>query len=117
MAASSVGIDITRYKVQMFVVGAGMASVSGSLLVHYLRATDPTVFSFNYSINMITGTIIGGLASIWGGAVGAAVIIGLRELLRALSLPLWESVIMGALTVAVLIALPRGIAGLHRRRL
>jgi ABC-type branched-subunit amino acid transport system ATPase component/ABC-type branched-subunit amino acid transport system permease subunit len=111
IAASSVGIDITRYKVQMFVVGAGMASVSGSLLVHYLRATDPTVFSFNYSINLITGTIIGGLASIWGGAVGAAVIVGLREALRALSLPLWESVIMGALTVAVLVALPRGLAG------
>jgi branched-chain amino acid transport system permease protein len=111
MAASCVGIDITRYKVQMFVVGAGMASISGSLLVHYLRATDPTVFSFNYSINLITGTIIGGLTSIWGGALGAAVIIGLRELLRALSLPLWESVIMGALTVAVLIALPRGLAG------
>jgi branched-chain amino acid transport system permease protein len=88
-----------------------MASVSGSLLVHYLRATDPTVFSFNYSINLITGTIIGGLTSVWGGAVGAAVIIGLRELLRVLSLPLWESVIMGALTVAVLILLPRGIAG------
>ena len=111
-AAGSVGIDIARYKVQMFVVGAGMASVSGSLLVHYLRAIDPTVFSFNYSVNLITGTIIGGLLSVWGGPVGAAVITGLRELLRALSLPLWESVIMGALTVAVLITLPAGIAGL-----
>ncbi len=95
----------------MFVIGAGMASVSGSLLVHYLRATDPNVFSFAYSINLITGTIIGGLMSVWGGALGAAIIIGLREVLRALSLPLWESVIMGALTVTVLIAFPRGVAG------
>jgi branched-chain amino acid transport system permease protein len=110
-AASSVGIDITRYKVQMFVIGAGAASVTGSLLVHYLRATDPNVFGFNFSINLITGTIIGGLMSVWGGALGAAIIIGLRELLRELSLPLWESVIMGALTVAVLILLPRGVAG------
>jgi branched-chain amino acid transport system permease protein len=110
-AASSVGIDITRYKVQMFVIGAGMASVTGSLLVHYLRATDPNLFGFNFSINLITGTIIGGLMSVWGGALGAAIIIGLRELLRELSLPLWESVIMGALTVAVLIVFPRGIAG------
>jgi branched-chain amino acid transport system permease protein len=110
-AAGSVGVDITRHKVQMFVIGGGMASVSGSLLVHYLRADDPTVFSFSYSINLITGTIIGGLTSIWGGALGAAIIIFLRELLRALELPLWESVIMGALTVLVLIAFPRGIAG------
>ena len=110
-AAGSVGIDIIRHKVQMFVIGGGMASVSGSLLVHYLRATDPTVFSFSYSINLITGTIIGGLTSIWGGALGAAIIIFLRELLRELALPLWESVIMGALTVLVLIVFPRGIAG------
>jgi branched-chain amino acid transport system permease protein len=110
-AAGSVGIDIVRHKVQMFVIGSGMASVSGSLLVHYLRATDPTVFSFSYSINLITGTIIGGLTSIWGGALGAAIIIFLRELLRELALPLWESVIMGALTVLVLIVFPRGIAG------
>jgi branched-chain amino acid transport system permease protein len=110
-ASGSVGIDIVRYKVQMFVIGAGMASVTGSLLVHYLRAMDPTVFGFNFSINLITATIIGGLMSVWGGALGAAIIIGLRELLRDLSLPLWESVIMGALTVAVLIVFPRGVAG------
>jgi branched-chain amino acid transport system permease protein len=114
-AAGSVGVDSTRHKVQMFVIGGGMASVSGSLLVHYLRATDPTVFGFGYSINLITGTIIGGLTSVWGGALGAAIIIGLRELLRDLELPLWESVIMGALTVLVLIVFPRGIAGFFSR--
>ncbi len=114
-AAGSVGVDITRHKVQMFVIGGGMASVSGSLLVHYLRATDPTVFGFSYSINLITGTIIGGLTSIWGGALGAAIIIFLRELLRDLAMPLWESVIMGALTVIVLISFPRGIAGFVSR--
>jgi len=111
MAAGSVGIDTTAYKVQMFVIGAGMASVSGSVLVHYLRAMDPTVFSFNYSLNLVTGTIVGGLLSIWGGALGAVIIVGLRELLRDLALPLWETVIMGVLTVAVLIAFPRGFAG------
>ncbi len=114
-AAGSVGVDSGRHKVQMFVIGAGMASVSGSLLVHYLRATDPTVFGFGYTINLITGTIIGGLTSIWGGALGAAIIIFVRELLRDLALPLWESVIMGALTVIVLIAFPRGIAGFVSR--
>jgi ABC-type branched-subunit amino acid transport system ATPase component/ABC-type branched-subunit amino acid transport system permease subunit len=110
-AAGSVGIDVTRYKVQMFVIGAGMASVSGSLLVHYLRAMDPTVFGFGYGLNLITGVIIGGLSSIWGGVLGSAVIVGVRELLRNFDIPLWESVIMGALTVIVLIGFPRGIAG------
>jgi branched-chain amino acid transport system permease protein len=111
MAAGSVGIDAIKYKVQMFVVSAGMASAAGSLGAHYLRAMDPNVFGFTYSINLLTGVIIGGLTSVWGGALGATVITGVRELLRSLSLPLWESVIMGALTVIVLIAFPAGLAG------
>jgi ABC-type branched-subunit amino acid transport system ATPase component/ABC-type branched-subunit amino acid transport system permease subunit len=110
-AAMSVGIDITRYKVQMFVLAAGMASVGGSLGVHYLRAMDPNVYGFAFSLNFITAVIIGGLTSIWGGVAGAAAVTGLRELLRGLSLPLWEGVIMGALTVVVLIAFRGGLAG------
>jgi len=110
-AALSVGIDITRYKVQMFVLAAGMASVGGSLGVHYLRAMDPNVYGFTFSLNFITAVIIGGLTSIWGGVAGAAAVTGLRELLRGLSLPLWEGVIMGALTVVVLIAFRGGLAG------
>ena len=111
MAAGSVGIDIVKHKVQMFVIAAGMASVSGSLFVHFLRAMDPTVFGFAFSLNLITAVIIGGLMSIWGAAIGATVVTGLREVLRGFSLPMWESVIMGALTAIVLIAFPRGIAG------
>lgn len=112
MAAGSVGVDIVKYKAQMFVISAGMASLAGSLTVHYLRAMDPTVFGFAYSLNLITAVIVGGLTTIWGGAVGAAAIVALREILRDLSLPLWESVIMGSLTVLVLIVFRQGIAGL-----
>jgi branched-chain amino acid transport system permease protein len=111
MAASAAGIDITKYKVQMFVISAAMASVSGSLTVHYLRLMEPNIFGFAYSLNIITAVIAGGLMSIWGGALGAALVVGLREGLRDLAVPLWEAVIMGALTIVVLIAFPRGIAG------
>ncbi len=110
-AALSAGIDISRYKVQMFVLSAGMASVCGSLAVHYLRAMDPNVFGFAFSLNFITAVIVGGLTTVWGGVVGAVLITGLREVLRGLSLPLWEGVIMGALTVIVLVAFRRGFAG------
>lgn len=109
--AGSVGIDTIKYKVQMFVISAGMASLSGSLFVHFLRAMDPTVFGFAFSLNLVIAVIIGGLMSIWGGAVGATIVTGLREGLRGLSLPLWEAVIMGGLTVFVLIAFQRGVAG------
>lgn len=110
-AAGSVGIDVVRHKVQIFVISAAMASVGGSLGVHYLRAMDPSVYGFAYSLNLLTAVIIGGLTSVWGGALGATAITGIRELLRSLSLPMWEAVIMGTLTVLVLLAFPGGLAG------
>jgi branched-chain amino acid transport system permease protein len=72
---------------------------------------DPNVYGFAYSLNLLTAVIIGGLTSVWGGALGATAITGIRELLRSLSLPLWEAVIMGTLTVVVLLAFPGGLAG------
>ena len=110
-AAASVGIDITHYKVQMFVASAAMASVTGSLTVHYLRIMEPHIFGFVFSLNIITAVIVGGLHSIWGGMLGAAVLVALREALRALRLPTWEVVIMGALTVLVLMLFRQGLAG------
>jgi branched-chain amino acid transport system permease protein len=112
MAAASVGVDIPRVKLQMFVISAAMASISGSLTVHYLRFMEPGLFGFGYSLNIITSVVVGGLTSIWGGVIGAIAMIGIRELLRDLAIPVWEPVIMGVLTTLVLIVFPTGIAGL-----
>ena len=112
MAASSVGIDVTRHKVQMFVISAGMASISGSLTVHYLRVMGPHIFDFAYSLNIVTAVIAGGLMSIWGGALGASIFIAIREIVRNAGIPYLESIVMGVLTCFVLIAFPRGFAGL-----
>lgn len=110
-AAGAVGIDVTAHKVQMFVLSAGLASVTGSLMVHYLRIMEPHIFGFAFSLSLITAVIVGGLASIWGGVLGAATMVTLRESLRVLQLPLWEIVIMGALTVVVLLMFRRGLVG------
>ena len=112
-AATCVGMDIAQYKLQMFVLSAGFASLTGSLAVHYLRIMSPEVFGFHYSLSMITAVVAGGLNSIAGGVVGATVVIGLREALRATHLPELEGIIMGALTVIVLIVFPRGIVGAY----
>ena len=106
-------MDIAQYKLQMFVLSAGFASLTGSLAVHYLRIMSPDVFGFHYSLSMITAVVAGGLNSIAGGVVGATVVIGLREALRVTHLPELEGIIMGALTVVVLIAFPRGIVGAY----
>jgi branched-chain amino acid transport system permease protein len=96
-----------------------MASVTGSLTAHYLRIMEPHVFGFVFSLNIITAVIVGGLHSIWGGMLGAVVLVALREGLRALHVPTWEVVIMGALTVLVLMLFRQGLvgalAGIYRR--
>ncbi len=110
-AAGSVGIDIASYKVQMFVASAAMASITGSLTAHYLRIMEPHVFGFVFSLTIVTAVIVGGLHSIWGGMLGAVVLVALREGLRELHIPTWEVVIMGALTVLVLMLFRQGLAG------
>jgi branched-chain amino acid transport system permease protein len=79
--------------------------------VHFLRIMEPNAFGFQYSLNIITAVVIGGLNSIWGGVLGAGIIVGLREALRLTSAPLLEGLVMGALTVAVLLLFPNGVAG------
>jgi branched-chain amino acid transport system permease protein len=88
-----------------------MASVSGSLTVHYLRVMEPHVFDFAYSLNIVTAVIAGGLTSIWGGAVGATIFIAVREAVRGLGIPYLETIVMGVLTCFVLILFPRGFVG------
>ncbi|MBV9238670.1 MAG: branched-chain amino acid ABC transporter ATP-binding protein/permease [Xanthobacteraceae bacterium] len=109
--AAASGINTTSYKVLIFVISAAMASIGGSLIVHFLRVIDPTVFGLQFSLDIITAVIIGGMQSVWGGVLGAIVIVALREALRLLEQPAWEVVIMGVLTVVVLIGFRAGVVG------
>ena len=109
--AAASGINTTSYKLLIFVISAAMASVGGSLIVHFLRVIDPTVFGLQFSLDIITAVIVGGMQSVWGGVLGAVVIVALREALRLLEQPAWEVIIMGILTVVVLIGFRAGVVG------
>ena len=109
--AASLGVDISRAKLEMFVISAAMASVSGSLTVHYLRVMEPSVFDFHFSLNIVTAVVVGGLASVWGGITGAMLFVALRESLRALGYPHLDTLLMALASVVMLIALPNGLAG------
>ncbi|MGD9044815.1 MAG: branched-chain amino acid ABC transporter permease, partial [Desulfobacterales bacterium] len=111
IAAEASGIDSVTLKVQFYVFTAAMLSMMGSLLAHYMRLMAPNMFGFAFALMLITGVIIGGLMSVWGGVVGSIVIVTLREGLRGAGLPAWEVVIMGMLTVTVLILFERGLSG------
>ena len=110
LAAQSVGIDTYRLKINVFALSTLYAGLAGGLYAHMIRFITPDHFSFNYSVEFLTMAIVGGLRNIFGGLVGAAVILICAEELRGL--PQWQPILFGALLIVVAMFMPGGITGL-----
>jgi branched-chain amino acid transport system permease protein len=107
-AAESVGIDLGRYKVKIFVLSAVYASIAGSLFVHTLRFVNPQPFGFMASVMIVTMAVVGGLASIWGALFGTAVVrILSNEVL--LSFGSLDIIVYGLILMLVMIFVPQGL--------
>lgn len=86
IAAAAVGVDASRYKVQVFVLSAALASIAGSLYAHSTtRFVNPESFGIGFSIQLVVMVVVGGMASIWGAIFGAGAITLLGEFLRNMS--------------------------------
>ena len=93
-----------------------MASSAGSLFAHYITYIDPTSFTVTDSILTISMVIVGGIGTLWGPLLGAAVLVVLPELLRFLGLANSKAgnlhqVIYGILLVVMMVFRPRGLVG------
>lgn len=107
VAAQVAGVDTTRVKVRIFVVSAVVASIVGSLSAHYVGFVTPGLAGFFHSIELVTMVVVGGMASVFGSIVGALILTMLPQLLSTFEG--WETVIFGAILMATMIFLPRGI--------
>lgn len=87
IAAESVGINITKYKLMAFSISAAMAGVAGVLYAHNLSSlvASPKNFGYNMSIMILVFVVLGGIGNIRGSMIAAFVLTLLPELLRALS--------------------------------
>jgi len=106
-AAQSLAVDTFALKLKVFIWSALYASLAGSLYAHTLNFIAPSSFTFMFSIKLVTMVVLGGMASIWGSLLGAGVLTVLPELLTAFHD--YEVVIFGAILMAVMIFLPRGL--------
>lgn len=79
--------NINTYKMTVFAISAIFASVSGSLYASYISFIDPTSFTLNESIFLLTVIILGGLASTRGVIAGVVILTLLPEVLRFIGLP------------------------------
>lgn len=108
-ASQIAGVDVARYKVFVFVLSALFAGVAGVLYVHNIAFVAPGSFGFNFSIELLTMVVLGGMANIWGAVIGACFLSVLPEFLRAFENI--EIVLYGAILIVFTIFLPEGIAG------
>lgn len=85
IAAESVGIDITKYKIIAFTISAAIAGVAGVLYSHYYSSLTANKFDYNTSILILVYVVLGGMANFRGSIIAAVVLTLLPEMLRGLS--------------------------------
>jgi len=117
VAAETVGIDTARFKVLAFVVSAVFAAVAGSAFAHFAGFVTPVEAQFLRSIEFVTMVVFGGMASVFGAVVGAAVLTALPQILTAFHD--YEMIALGVVLIGTMILMPRGmlpsLAALARR--
>ena len=116
IGAAALGIEVARYKMQVFVLSAAYAALAGALYAHYIRFISPSPFSLYASLFFLIMGVVGGLTNIWGGLAGAAAVTALDQAIRA-QLPRvfpgvggeYQTAIYGILLVLIMIFFPSGL--------
>ncbi len=83
IAAESMGVNVTKYKMMAFVTAAVLAGMAGALYGLNSSTVVPTQFTFNQSINVLVFVVLGGLGNVLGSVIAATLLTVLPELLRA----------------------------------
>lgn len=115
IAAESMGVDVTRYKVLAFVLGAITASIGGSLQATFLGIVTPGDYTFERSIDVLIIVVFGGIGSFTGSFV-AAILLGLLNVFLQ-DYGQLRMVIYAVALVLVMIFRPGGILGTRELRL
>lgn len=82
IAAESIGINISKYKVSAFVIAAGFAGIAGALYAHNVGIIKPSIFDYNKSIEILVFVVLGGMGNIPGSIISAIILTLLPEFLR-----------------------------------
>ena len=82
IAAESVGIDVTRYKLTVFTIAAFFAGAAGTLYGHFFANVKAASFDYNMSIEILVIVVLGGMGSIPGSIIAAIVLTALPEAMR-----------------------------------
>jgi branched-chain amino acid transport system permease protein len=115
IAAEAFGVQTPRAKLLVFIYAAVLAGLSGWLYAHFQRAANPTPFGAQAGIEYLFVAVVGGAGYVWGGVLGAAIVVILKEILQSY-LPYLlhgegqlETIVFGILLVGLLQLAPAGV--------
>lgn len=117
LAVQSLGRNTTKLKSLAFFISAAFSGLAGLLYASYVSYIDPTSFTIDESIFIVTALFIGGIGSkVWGPILGAAVVVILPELLRFIGLPdavaaNLRQIIYGLTLIILMFIRPQGVLG------
>jgi len=111
LAANTMGVNVAKYKITVFVYSGAVASLAGSLYAHYLNFINPSSFDLFVSIKLLIMIILGGMHSVWGAVIGAALVTFLSyEWLHYFEEA--EVMVYGAIIMVIIIFLPDGLVSI-----
>jgi len=109
VAAEAMGVDTVGYKVRAFVISAAFAGLAGGLLVHYIMLVTPRMFTFVKSIEVVVMVVLGGMGSVSGSMLAAAVLTVALEWLRGVDQ--YRMVVFSFLLIVLMLTRPSGLFG------
>ncbi len=107
-AASTLGVNVVRYKLLVFVLGAAIAAGAGALSAPIVRVIDPHNYVFSRAVDILAYAVLGGMTHWVGPIIGATVLTALPEVLRFLKDQ--RDVVNGLIIMLSIIYLPAGLA-------
>lgn len=109
-AASSLGIDVSAWKLRAFVFSSGLCGLGGGLFVFFMGTVTPNDFGLSLVILVLLMVVLGGQSSVFASIIGALVITYAQY--RLGSLQQYSSGVFGMVLLAVLLLLPKGLVGI-----
>ncbi|MBC7499984.1 MAG: branched-chain amino acid ABC transporter permease [Herminiimonas sp.] len=107
IAARLMGVNVARYKLLAFVLGAVIAGIAGGLNAHYTFTIGPNNYGFENAVDILTMAVFGGTSNLIGPTIGAAILTLLPEALRELKN--FRLAVNGLILILVILYLPKGI--------
>jgi branched-chain amino acid transport system permease protein len=111
--ARALGYDVERYKIMVFVLSAGLAGLAGGVFSISHGFASLQELNWTTSGKVVLITVLGGIGTLWGGPVGAALVVLLEDKLASSGFE-GVGIITGAIFVAVVLAFRHGIWGTAR---